>query len=84
MVSEHVMKTLPRSLASWLWLLAGILIVAMLVALTSYPTASTESNEAADRFSSDRAMRIVRRLCDEIGVRPNGTPEHARAAAMLA
>ena len=78
------MKALPRSLGSWLWLSGGLFAAVALVALTSYPSVATKSDEAADHFSAERAMRIVRRLCNEIGMRPNGTAAHARAAEMLA
>jgi hypothetical protein len=54
------------------------------VALTASPSATSGSKEATDRFSADHALRIVRRLCDEIGIRANGTLSHARAADMLA
>jgi MFS family permease len=78
------MKNIPRSLAAWLWLSGGLFGAVALVALTSYPSATSAQYEPADRFSAERAMRIVRRLCDEIGMRQNGTAAHARAAKMLA
>ena len=78
------MKPRPHPLGSWLWLLAGLLGATALVALTSFPSRMARRQEAADAFSAVRAMHIVRRLCDEIGMRPNGTAAHARAAEMLA
>ncbi|MGE5787771.1 MAG: M20/M25/M40 family metallo-hydrolase, partial [Myxococcales bacterium] len=39
---------------------------------------------AGHRFSVERAMHILQRLCDEIGERPNGTSAHADTAEMLA
>jgi hypothetical protein len=78
------MKNAFRSFGSWLWLSGGLFGAVALVALTSYPSVATKSVEDADHFSAERAMHIVRRLCDEIGMRPNGTAAHARAAEMLA
>jgi hypothetical protein len=72
-----------HGLSSWLWLLGGFVGATLLVALSVRLPKAVGLDGAADRFSADRAMRIVRRLCDDIGLRANGTPAQERAVEML-
>lgn len=91
--SESSMNMLLRPLGSCLWLFVGLVLVTILVAVDCQPSVSTTSGNPAGLessndtpvggFSATRAMDLVRRLCDEIGERPNGTPAHARAAEIL-
>ena len=72
-----------RRVLPWIWLLAGLVGATLLVAWSLALPKPVGSDTAVDRFSADRAMRIVRRLCDEIGMRPNGSPAQEQAAELL-
>jgi len=48
------------------------------------PPAPLPADAPPDRFSEGRARAVVRHLADDIGMRVNGTPNHARAAEWLA
>jgi len=69
---------------SWLALLVGVLLVVGLVAFSMRSRSPLPADAPEDRFSAERAMEIVRYLSEEIGMRPNGSPAHERAAEYLA
>jgi hypothetical protein len=68
------------------WIALAALMLAVLGAAmwASEPPAPLPIDAPSDRFSEGRARGIVRRLSEEIGLRVNGTPAHARAAEVLA
>lgn len=75
-------------LSAW-WAIWGALLT-LLGAVTGAaiwalrPPPPLPPDAPAARFSEGRAREIVRRLAEDIGVRVNGTPNHARAAELLA
>jgi len=73
-----------NDVVSWGVLAAGLLIAAGLVAFTHSLPRPAPADADAGSFSAERAMRLVTRLTDEIGHRPNGTAAHARAAEVIA
>lgn len=69
---------------SWFVMLLGVLAVAGLVAFAMRLPPPAPADAPDERFSAERAMEVVRHLTDEIGVRPNGSNAHERAAEYLA
>jgi hypothetical protein len=75
---------LLRTSGSWL-LVFGTIAAALLLSVHALaPPAPLGRDAPAERFSEGRARDIIRHLTEDIGLRVNGTPGHARAAEFLA
>jgi len=65
--------------------LGGVMAAVMLGSWRALqPPVALSDDAPATRFSEGRARVLVRRLAEDIGLRVNGTPAHARAAELLA
>jgi len=70
--------------ASWLLVLATLAAMLALSVHALRPPAPLDRSAPAERFSEGRARDIVRYLTEDIGLRVNGAPGHAKAAEYLA
>lgn len=73
-----------NELTSWGVLLAGLLIAPGLVMWSQSLPPAVPADAGPEHFSAERAMRVVRHLTDDIGMRLNGTPAQEQAAQYLA
>src|SRR5512140_861102 len=77
-------RSLGESVAPWL-LVFGTMAAALVLSVRALaPPAPVGRDAPADRFSEERARDVVATLTRDIGLRPNGSAAHARAAEYLA
>lgn len=74
----------PAAWRAWLLPIGALLGLALLLGLSSRSPSPKPVDAAAQEFSAGRAMRTVDKLCRELGLRQNGSPQHQRAARFLA
>lgn len=75
---------MPEGLSSVAWLFTGMAIAAFLTMFAFSLPDPSPANAPEERFSAERAMKVVRKLSDDIGLRRNGTPGQQRAVEYLA
>jgi len=75
--------TRPGALVSWLALAFLLGLLGTLSWCSQQPPAVRSGTAREDQFGTARAMQTIRTLADDIGQRPIGSPEAARAAQYL-
>ena len=83
-VSTSPATSIRAELASWGTFAAGVGVVVILLTWWQGLPDPLPEDAPPDRFSAERAMRVVRHLTDDIGMRPNGSQAQEPAAEYLA
>ena len=84
-MTNHIGTTFSlRSGGPWLLVFGTIATVLILSVHALAPPAPLGRDAPMERFSEERARDIIRHLTEDIGLRVNGTPGHAKAAELLA
>ena len=83
-MAYHSSPGFLRANGSWLVVWGTIATVLLLSVRALVPPAPLGRDAPAERFSEGKAKDTIRHLTETIGLRPNGTPAHRRAAEYLA